>query len=66
MFWLALDTITAPRTDRGVKPNIMYDVEHPVFPKLQQIGREITQKVKPAAVVVFRYGGIARFYSVRS
>lgn len=31
----------------------MYDTDHPVFPKLQEIGREITQKVKPSAVVVF-------------
>jgi 4,5-DOPA dioxygenase extradiol len=31
----------------------MYDTSHPVYPKLQEIGREITQKVKPKAVVVF-------------
>lgn len=31
----------------------MYDNKHPVFPQLQAIGREITQKVKPAAIVVF-------------
>ncbi|KAJ5054006.1 uncharacterized protein L3040_000292 [Drepanopeziza brunnea f. sp. 'multigermtubi'] len=34
-------------------PNIMYEKDHPVFPKLQEIGREITQRVKPKAVVVF-------------
>jgi 4,5-DOPA dioxygenase extradiol len=31
----------------------MYDISHPVHPKLQEIGREITQQVKPKAVVVF-------------
>jgi 4,5-DOPA dioxygenase extradiol len=31
----------------------MYDTDHPVYPQLQKIGREITQKVKPKAVVVF-------------
>lgn len=31
----------------------MYDVEHPAYRKLGQIGREITTKVKPRAVVVF-------------
>ncbi len=31
----------------------MYDVDHPVFAKLQSIGKEITTKVKPEAVVVF-------------
>ena len=31
----------------------MYDTEHPVYSKLQQIGKEITTKVKPKAVVVF-------------
>jgi 4,5-DOPA dioxygenase extradiol len=31
----------------------MYDISHPVYPKLQEIGREITQQVKPKAVVVF-------------
>ena len=34
-------------------PTTMYDTDHPVFPKLQEIGREITQKVKPKAIVVF-------------
>lgn len=34
-------------------PNIMYDKEHPVFSQLQKIGKEITEKVKPKAVVVF-------------
>lgn len=31
----------------------MYDHEHPAYKKLQEIGREITGKVKPRAVVVF-------------
>lgn len=31
----------------------MYDVDHPAYQKLNQIGREITTKVKPRAVVVF-------------
>ena len=31
----------------------MYNVDHPVFPVLQSIGKEITDKVKPEAVVVF-------------
>jgi 4,5-DOPA dioxygenase extradiol len=31
----------------------MYNVSHPVYPVLQRIGKEITQKVKPKAVVVF-------------
>lgn len=33
-------------------PNIMYDHDHPAYKKLQEIGREITQKIKPRAVVV--------------
>ena len=35
------------------QPNIMDDYDHPVFSKLQTIGKEITTKVKPKAVVVF-------------
>jgi 4,5-DOPA dioxygenase extradiol len=31
----------------------MYDKDHPVYAQLQKIGKEITQKVKPKAVVVF-------------
>lgn len=31
----------------------MEDFDHPAYNKLQEIGREITQKVKPKAVVVF-------------
>lgn len=31
----------------------MYNKEHAVYPVLQNIGKEITQKVKPKAVVVF-------------
>ncbi|RHZ44201.1 DODA-type extradiol aromatic ring-opening family dioxygenase [Aspergillus thermomutatus] len=34
-------------------PNIMYDQDHPAYRKLGEIGREITTKVKPRAVVVF-------------
>ncbi|KUI54212.1 Extradiol ring-cleavage dioxygenase [Cytospora mali] len=34
-------------------PDVMYKMDHPVFPVLQEIGKEITQKVKPKAVVVF-------------
>lgn len=34
-------------------PNIIEDTGHPAYAKLQEIGREITQKVKPKAVVVF-------------
>lgn len=35
------------------QPNVQYDTRHPAYPVLQQIGQEITQKVKPKAVVVF-------------
>lgn len=35
------------------QPTVQYDTKHPVFPVLQGIGREITEKVKPTAVVVF-------------
>jgi 4,5-DOPA dioxygenase extradiol len=31
----------------------MYEHDHPAYRKLQEIGREITTKVKPRAVVVF-------------
>ncbi|KAI0019051.1 Extradiol ring-cleavage dioxygenase, class III enzyme, subunit B [Xylariomycetidae sp. FL0641] len=34
-------------------PNVMYETDHPVYPVLQSIGKEITEKVKPKAVVVF-------------
>ncbi|PSR75438.1 Extradiol ring-cleavage dioxygenase, class III enzyme, subunit B [Coniella lustricola] len=34
-------------------PDVMYKKDHEVYPILQQIGREITQQVKPKAVVVF-------------
>ncbi|KAF2155704.1 extradiol ring-cleavage dioxygenase [Myriangium duriaei CBS 260.36] len=33
-------------------PNIIEDTKHPAFASLQSIGREITQKVKPKAVIV--------------
>ncbi len=31
----------------------MYDTKHAVYPELQRIGKEITEQVKPSAVVVF-------------
>jgi aromatic ring-opening dioxygenase catalytic subunit (LigB family) len=31
----------------------MYDIDHPAYKELGKIGREITTKVKPRAVVVF-------------
>ncbi|KAF2458238.1 aromatic ring-opening dioxygenase LigB subunit [Lineolata rhizophorae] len=34
-------------------PNIMEETKHPAYGALQKIGKEITQKVKPKAVVVF-------------
>ncbi|EMC94541.1 hypothetical protein BAUCODRAFT_35767, partial [Baudoinia panamericana UAMH 10762] len=34
-------------------PTIMEETSHPAYAKLQAIGREITQEVKPKAVVVF-------------
>ncbi|KAL2136402.1 hypothetical protein VTI74DRAFT_3836 [Chaetomium olivicolor] len=34
-------------------PDVQYNTTHPVYPVLQRIGKEITQKVKPKAVVVF-------------
>ncbi|KAK4945104.1 hypothetical protein LTR10_015530 [Elasticomyces elasticus] len=34
-------------------PSTMFEKDHPVYPQLQRIGKEITQVVKPAAVVVF-------------
>ncbi|KAF2135218.1 uncharacterized protein K452DRAFT_239772 [Aplosporella prunicola CBS 121167] len=34
-------------------PNIMEEPDHPAYKKLQDIGKEITSKVKPKAVVIF-------------
>ncbi|KAK5076594.1 hypothetical protein LTR64_005927 [Lithohypha guttulata] len=34
-------------------PTTMYDKDHKVYSKLEAIGQEITQKVKPKAIVVF-------------
>ena len=34
-------------------PNVMYETSHPAYGVLAKIGREITTKVKPKAVVVF-------------
>ena len=31
----------------------MYEVNHPAYKKLQEIGKEVTSQVKPKAVVVF-------------
>ena len=31
----------------------MYELDHPVYPQLQKIGKEITQVVKPKAIVAF-------------
>ena len=31
----------------------MYDTDHPAYRKLGEIGKEITTKIKPRAVVVF-------------
>lgn len=31
----------------------LYDIAHPVYSKLQHVGKEITTKMKPEAVVVF-------------
>lgn len=48
-----LSTEPAANDKYHTKPNVQYETKHPVFPVLQDIGREITQKVKPKAVVVF-------------
>lgn len=40
-------------TKKWIKPNIMYQTDHPAYKKLQEIGKEITAKVRPKAVVVF-------------
>jgi hypothetical protein len=34
-------------------PNFMEDTKHPAYAKLAAVGREITTKVKPKAVVIF-------------
>jgi 4,5-DOPA dioxygenase extradiol len=34
-------------------PNFMEDTHHPAYAKLEAVGREITTKVKPKAVVAF-------------
>lgn len=33
-------------------PPTMFDKDHPVYPRLQAMGQEITQKIKPKAIVV--------------
>ncbi|KJZ74877.1 hypothetical protein HIM_05786 [Hirsutella minnesotensis 3608] len=34
-------------------PTVQYDTKHPAYPVLQKIGKEITHKLKPKAVIVF-------------
>ena len=34
-------------------PNTMYDTNHPAYTRLESIGSEITQRIKPSAIVVF-------------
>jgi 4,5-DOPA dioxygenase extradiol len=34
-------------------PNTMYDTTHPAYSRLESIGREITQRVKPSAILIF-------------
>lgn len=41
------------KTDTPPQPDVQYNTAHPAYPVLQAIGKEITQKVKPTAVVVF-------------
>jgi len=36
----------------------MFETAHPAYAQLQKVGREITQTVKPSAVVVF-FGALA-------
>jgi len=36
-----------------MQPNVMYQTDHPAYKTLGSIGKEITTKVKPDAVVVF-------------
>lgn len=36
-----------------MQPDVMYQTDHPAYKKLGSIGKEITTKVKPDAVVVF-------------
>ncbi|KAM0241531.1 hypothetical protein ACHAP5_007487 [Fusarium lateritium] len=59
-----LENTTAPLTKRSDTktpvyffshggPDIQYNTKHPVYPVLQQMGKEITHQVKPKAVVVF-------------
>lgn len=54
--------MAGPRRDSGRMPvyflsiggpNTMENVNHPAYRKLEEVGLEITQKVKPKAVVVF-------------
>ncbi|KAK5682400.1 hypothetical protein LTS10_005528 [Elasticomyces elasticus] len=33
-------------------PNVLFETQHPVYPVLESVGRDITQKVKPKAVIV--------------
>lgn len=49
---LAIKSSELPITDIN-KPNVMYETRHSAYSVLQKIGKEITHKVKPKAVVVF-------------
>ncbi|KKA18406.1 hypothetical protein T310_7648 [Rasamsonia emersonii CBS 393.64] len=51
--WRERISLTNLPFDPLSQPNIMYQHDHPAHRKLQEIGREITTKVKPKAVVVF-------------
>lgn len=35
-----------------IQPSVQYETKHPAYAVLQNIGKEITHQVKPAAVVV--------------
>jgi hypothetical protein len=47
-----------------MKPDIQYNTKHPVYPILQQIGKEITHQVKPKAVVVFSAHWMGEEYTI--
>jgi 4,5-DOPA dioxygenase extradiol len=53
------DTTTTPSSQMPVYflsiggPNFMENTEHPAYAKLGEVGKEITTKVKPKAIVVF-------------
>jgi 4,5-DOPA dioxygenase extradiol len=53
------DTTTTPSSRMPVYflsiggPNFMENTQHPAYAKLSEVGKEITTKVKPKAIVVF-------------